>query len=111
MSAVPMASQVFFQPLSSHLAYPGSVNSAHGEIPQYNWHHEQDQQHNWRIEEGEERRDLPLNTMLLIQPMEQEVTVTFKHSYLYYTLSLAVFIGRTDAEGETPILWPPDVKS
>ena len=21
-----------------------------------------------------------------------------------------VFIGRTDAEGETPILWPPDVK-
>ena len=22
-----------------------------------------------------------------------------------------VFIGRTDAEGETPILWPPDVKN
>ena len=22
-----------------------------------------------------------------------------------------IFIGRTDAEGETPILWPPDVKS
>jgi len=22
-----------------------------------------------------------------------------------------VFIGRTDAEAETPILWPPDVKS
>ena len=22
-----------------------------------------------------------------------------------------VFIGRTDAETETPILWPPDVKS
>ena len=22
-----------------------------------------------------------------------------------------VFIGRTDAESETPILWPPDVKS
>ena len=22
-----------------------------------------------------------------------------------------VFIGRTDAKGETPILWPPDVKS
>ena len=21
------------------------------------------------------------------------------------------FIGRTDVEGETPILWPPDVKS
>ena len=22
-----------------------------------------------------------------------------------------VFIGRTDAEAETPIIWPPDVKS
>ena len=22
-----------------------------------------------------------------------------------------IFIGRTDAEGEAPILWPPDVKS
>ena len=22
-----------------------------------------------------------------------------------------VFIGRTDVEGETPILWPPDTKS
>ena len=22
-----------------------------------------------------------------------------------------VFIGKTDVEGETPILWPPDVKS
>ena len=24
---------------------------------------------------------------------------------------LQLFIGRTDAEAETPILWPPDVKS
>ena len=23
----------------------------------------------------------------------------------------SIFIGRTDAEAETPILWPPDVKS
>ena len=23
----------------------------------------------------------------------------------------SVFIGRTDVEGETPILWPPDAKS
>ena len=22
-----------------------------------------------------------------------------------------IFIGRTDVEGETPILWPPDVKN
>ena len=24
---------------------------------------------------------------------------------------LCIFIGRTEAEAETPILWPPDVKS
>ena len=24
---------------------------------------------------------------------------------------MAIFIGRTDAEAETPILWPPDVKN
>ena len=24
---------------------------------------------------------------------------------------LGIFIGRTDAEAETPILWPPDTKS
>ena len=24
---------------------------------------------------------------------------------------LGIFIGRTDAEAETPILWPPDVKN
>ena len=23
----------------------------------------------------------------------------------------SLFIGRTDAEGKTPILWPPDVKN
>ena len=49
--------------------------------------------------------------MLLIQPMEQEVIVTFKNSYLYHTLPLAVFTGRTDTEAETPMLWPPDAKS
>ena len=26
-------------------------------------------------------------------------------------ISLEYFIGRTDAEAETPILWPPDVKN
>ena len=111
MCAASTAAQVFFQPLSSHLAYPGSANSAHSEIQQYNWHHELDQQYTWCVEEGEEQCNLPLNTMLLIQPMEQEVMVTFKNSYLYHTLHLAVFIGRTDAEAETPILRPPDAKS
>ena len=29
----------------------------------------------------------------------------------FVTLIALIFIGRTDAEAETPILWPPDVKS
>ena len=28
-----------------------------------------------------------------------------------YNKSTLIFIGRTDAEAEAPILWPPDVKS
>ena len=34
-----------------------------------------------------------------IQPVHPEVNQSW------------VFIGRTDAEAETPILWPPDAKS
>ena len=35
---------------------------------------------------------------------------SFKQSTLN-EISPGIFIGRTDAEAETPILWPPDVKS
>ena len=31
--------------------------------------------------------------------------------YAYQTLLSTILIGRTDAEAETPILWPPDVKN
>ena len=30
---------------------------------------------------------------------------------VYIYVCLCVFIGRTDAEAEAPIFWPPDVKS
>ena len=45
MSAVPMAPHVFFQPLSSNLAYPG-FNEQCGHCEQQdNWCHELDQQY------------------------------------------------------------------
>ena len=44
MSAVPMALQVFFQPLSSCLAYPGFSEQCEQTD---NRHHEQDQQYDW----------------------------------------------------------------
>ena len=33
------------------------------------------------------------------------------HLYIYLYTYILVFIGRTDAEAETPILWPPHAKS
>ena len=36
------------------------------------------------------------------------------HEYIFLFvlgIYLGIFIGRTDAEAEAPILWPPDVKN
>ena len=33
------------------------------------------------------------------------------HLYIYLYTYMLVFIGRTDAEAETPILWPPHAKT
>ena len=44
VSQVPMAPQVFFQPLSSCLAYPGFSEQCEQKD---NRHHEQDQQYDW----------------------------------------------------------------
>ena len=35
----------------------------------------------------------------------------FTNKDLYSQIYVFLFIGRTDAEAETPILWPPDAKS
>ena len=37
--------------------------------------------------------------------------VQLSHPYMTTGKTIALFIGRTDAEVETPILWPPDVKN
>ena len=63
----------------------------------------------WTIKKAEHRRidafelwcwrtlESPLDSK--IQPVHPKVNQS------------CVFIGRTDAEAETPVLWPPDVKS
>ena len=33
------------------------------------------------------------------------------HIYVYMAYIYILYIGRTDAEAETPILWPPDGKN
>ena len=48
LSAVPTAPRVFFQPLSSSLAYPGFSKQCGQWEQQDNWHHEQDQQYTFK---------------------------------------------------------------
>ena len=40
-----------------------------------------------------------------------KVPGTAKRSNQYILKEILIFIGRTDAEAEAPILWPPDVKN
>ena len=37
--------------------------------------------------------------------------VQLSHAYMTTRKTIALFSGKTDAEAETPILWPPDVKN
>ena len=47
----------------------------------------------------------------------KKIIIIVLSSQVHYSLlsigiwGRSIFIGRTDAEAETPILWPPDVKS
>ena len=52
---------------------------------------------NWNIQHSEEHLSLPLDEE--IKPVHPKGNQSW------------IFTGRTDAEAEAPILWPPDVKS
>ena len=43
--------------------------------------------------------------------IESEVSLREKNKYHILMHQFWVFIGRTDAEADTPILWPPDAKN
>ena len=48
------------------------------------------------------------------EPLDLEevcYAVSLWHLTLIHITSLRIFIGKTDAQAEVPILWPPDVKS
>ena len=56
----------------------------------------------WTIKKAEERKEKTLESPLdckEIQPVHPKGDQSW------------MFIGRTDVEAETPILWPPDAKS
>ena len=59
VSAVPMASPVFFQPLNSHLPTLGSANRAHSEIQQGSWRHNKDQRYSWHGQHDTQQAEKP----------------------------------------------------
>ena len=54
-----------------------------------------------------------LLTVVLEKTLEESWTWTARRSNqsIFKEISPGVFIGRSDIEAETPIFWPPDVKS
>ena len=49
--------------------------------------------------------------MVLEKTLESSLNGREKKPVNHEGNQLQIFIGRTDAEAETPILWPPDAKS
>ena len=59
-----------------------------------------------------ESKGIPEKHLLLFHRLHESLCVN--HSKLWKILKemgIPIFIGRTDAEVEGPILWPPDAKS
>ena len=64
----------------------------------------------WTVNKAEHRRIDTFELWLLEKTLERPLD--YKEIQPVHPKDQSwVFIGRTDAEAETPILWPPDVKS
>ena len=62
-------------------------------------------------------RDLPNAGIEPVSPVSTAstggffITVPPEKPFFFFFFNQFPFTGRTDAEGETPILWPPDAKN
>ena len=65
----------------------------------------------WTIKKAERRRIDAFELVVLEKTLESPLDCKEIHPVHPKGDQSWVFIGRTDAEAETPILWPPDVKS
>ena len=65
----------------------------------------------WTIKKAERQKNWCLWTVVLEKPLESPLDCKEIQSVHPNGDQSWVFIGRTDVEAETPILWPPDVKS
>ena len=62
----------------------------------------------WTVKKAERRR---IDALVLEETLESPLDCKEIQSVHSKGDQSWVFIGRTDAEAETPILWPPDVKN
>ena len=65
----------------------------------------------WTIKKGEHRRIDALELWLLEKTLESLLDCKVIQPVHPKGNQSWIFIGRTDVEAETPILWPPDVES
>ena len=65
----------------------------------------------WAIKKAEHRRIDAFELCCWRELLRVPWTARRPNQSILKEISPWVFIGRTDVEAETPILWPPDVKS
>ena len=65
----------------------------------------------WNIKRAEHRRIDAFETVVLEKTLERPLDCKEIQPVHPKGNQSWVFIGRTDVEAETPILWPPDAKS
>ena len=83
VSAIPTAPCVFFQSLSSHLAYPGFSEQC-GQCKQRdNWHYEQDQQYHWCSQQDEASYIRLLNFFPYLGSLSFHLKLWFYHPPLF----------------------------
>ena len=65
----------------------------------------------WTVKKAEHRRIDAFELWCWRRLLRVPWTARRSNQSILKEISPRVFIGRTDAEAETPILWPPDAKS
>ena len=65
----------------------------------------------WTIKKSERQRIDTFELWCWRRLLRVPWTARRSNQSMLKEISPSVFIGRTDVEAETPILWPPDVKS
>ena len=65
----------------------------------------------WTIKKAEHQRTDAFELCCWRRLLTVPWTARRSNQSILKEISLGIFIGRTDAEAEVPILWPPDVKS